>query len=154
MCREAANQEQLAARISAATRVALKTATSAAQQQQQQQLILEDVLLTPEGAKATMRLAQALLAGYCAKLPGSDRCAAVYNHLGKYARVEEAGPKFQVLWEGCIGSTAVVDRNETHGPASIFTCREDVILTRSRRTGLISVGDSKPYFVQYSGQPG
>lgn len=30
-------------------------------------------LVTGGGGVATMRLAQALLAGYCAKLPGSDR---------------------------------------------------------------------------------
>jgi hypothetical protein len=72
-CREAADQEQLAASISAATRTALQAGTV----QQQQQEVLQpdpgDCLLTAQGAKATMRLAQALLAGYCAKLPGCDR---------------------------------------------------------------------------------
>jgi hypothetical protein len=80
ICREAADQEQLAARISAATRSALQAGAAQQQQQQQQTVVLrpgdDDVLVTAQGAKATMRLAQALLAGFCAKLPGCDRCAA------------------------------------------------------------------------------
>lgn len=38
-------------------------------------------LQTPEGGLATMRLAQVLLAGYCARLPGTDRYAMV-SHSG------------------------------------------------------------------------
>jgi hypothetical protein len=34
-------------------------------------------LHTPEGAVATMRLAQVLLIGFCARLPGTDRCVCV-----------------------------------------------------------------------------
>lgn len=33
-------------------------------------------LVTEEGGVATMRLAQVLLAGYCARLPGTDRCVS------------------------------------------------------------------------------
>ncbi|WIA14738.1 hypothetical protein OEZ85_003224 [Tetradesmus obliquus] len=82
----AAAQEQLAAQLSAAKRAALAAGAAAANQQQQQQPEVlqpdpEHCLLTEQGAKATLRLAQALLAGYCAKLPGSDRWELQHSSL-------------------------------------------------------------------------
>jgi sarcosine oxidase gamma subunit len=76
ICREAEAQEKLAASISATTRAALQSNAVPAVVAEQQKLVLQpdpkDFIITSEGARATMRLAQALLAGYCAKLPGSD----------------------------------------------------------------------------------
>jgi hypothetical protein len=75
-CREAAILEAHAATLSASTRQMLQAHSGAAA------LLRTTVephnpahLQTSEGGLATMRLAQVLLAGYCARLPGNDRCA-------------------------------------------------------------------------------
>lgn len=78
-CREARLQDELAARVSQDTRALLQqygsqpsqlphlTAVQLMHHEQQRHLV------TRQGAVATLRLAQPLLAGFCAKLPGSDR---------------------------------------------------------------------------------
>jgi hypothetical protein len=38
-------------------------------------------LMTPAGAVVTLRLAQQMLAEFCAKLPGSDRCDLLHCYV-------------------------------------------------------------------------
>lgn len=94
LCREAATLEAHAAVVSAETRQLLQAHNGRPPLLRTAQEAHNPAhLVTEEGGVATMRLAQVLLAGYCARLPGTDRCvSSCCSHCMLSAKGRAKGP--------------------------------------------------------------